>query len=212
MSVRRRNRQLIIDKQTGIVKGRRGAHPHKHLFDAVPLLAGDYPEATVPPMSMPEEAKQCLAVHVFDNLNLSTVAECRDRIDAALTAAGVAEEQRAELVAAHGPQDPAYKLVKNTSHGAQPMDLTGAMWVPKDTPEDAFTPAPEPELPISAEDVHAMSDEEADALQRRLDERAVQQARVKDLDQQPIDESEYRRVLGAKMNLLEDRLRRDGQQ
>ena len=91
------------------------------------------------------------------------------------------------------------------------MGLTGSMWVPKDMPDEAFNPPAEPDLPITADEVHALTDEEAAALQRRLDERNLQQARVNDLDNPAqVDDSEYRKVLGASMDSLERKLRGDG--
>jgi hypothetical protein len=183
MSVRKRNKQLIYD-ENGIVIGRKNKHPRQFMLDAIPILAGDYPDADIPPMNMVAGMKQCIAVHLFDNLNLHDVDEVRERMNTALIAAGItSKEKRESIISEHGPADPPIKLVKNTAHGPQPMGLAGEMWVPRSIPDEAFEPpVVEEQLP---DDIDDMTDAHLDQLQAQIDERRVHLARKKDLDPAP---------------------------
>lgn len=112
MSVRRRNRHRgLIRNADGVVIARRDEHPLAHLFEAVP----SYDPATqnaLPPMHMPPEFRQLLAIHIFDNLRCAPPAD-----------------------------DAVYRLVKNKVADA-PLGLAGALWVPHSVPDEVFEPEP----------------------------------------------------------------------
>lgn len=63
-----RARGVIRDRKTGVVLSRGGPHPLLDVFTAIPVNSADYPEAVIPPLNMPSEQKQVMAIHVFDNL------------------------------------------------------------------------------------------------------------------------------------------------
>lgn len=191
MSVRRRNRSVIMDPaKTGIVWARKREHPLRRIFDSVPARWPDHPEVEMPPADMPPEMKQILAIHLFDNLRFmspeevtdllrSVAAEIHDRVmhDRAWTVE--------EIVDKFAPEGPVYKLVKNPNNPDAPMGVGGSMWVPIGEPDEKYEAQP---MTDDGEDltgipIDEMTDEQLDVMQRRLDERHVERARRADLDQ-----------------------------
>ncbi|QPO17109.1 minor tail protein [Gordonia phage Lilbeanie] len=68
---RRRDPRLkgaIRDRKSGVMLGRTGPHPLIELFTAIPNNSADHPEADLPPFNPPDELKQLLGIHIFDNL------------------------------------------------------------------------------------------------------------------------------------------------
>lgn len=192
MSVRRRNRSVIMDPaKTGIVWARKREHPLRRIFDSIPVRWPDHPEVDMPPMDQPPEVKQVLAIHLFDNLRFMSPADVTDLLRSAVTAAiGRHEEEPLdaeieEIVDQFAPEGPVYKLVKNPNNPDAPMGVGGSMWVPIGEPDEKYEAQP---MTDDGEDltgipIDEMTDEQLDVMQRRLDERHVERARRADLDQ-----------------------------
>ena len=189
MSVRRRNRSVIMDPaKTGIVWARKREHPLRRIFDSVPARWPDHPEVEMPPADMPNEMKQILAIHLFDNLRFMSPEEVTDLLRTVLTAVhdDVNDVWSVEdIVAEYAPDGPVYKLVKNPNNPDAPMGVGGSMWVPIGEPDDKYEAQP---MTDDGEDltgipIDEMTDEQLDLMQRRLDERHVERARRADLDQ-----------------------------
>ena len=189
MSVRRRNRSVIMDPaKTGIVWARKREHPLRRIFDSVPARWPDHPEVEMPPADMPPEMKQILAIHVFDNLRFMSPEEVTDLLRTVLTA--VHDDVNDvwsvdDIVAEYAPEGPVYKLVKNPNHPDAPMGVGGSLWVPIGEPDEKYEAQP---MTDDGEDltgipIDEMTDEQLDVMQRRLDERHVERARRADLDQ-----------------------------
>ncbi|MFT4087401.1 MAG: hypothetical protein QM658_09650 [Gordonia sp. (in: high G+C Gram-positive bacteria)] len=157
MSVRRRrpNRGLIRDRE-GVVLARTAEHPLAYLFEAIPSY-DPASEKPLPPMHMPPEMRQIIAIHVFDNLKCG------------------------------GPgEDAVYRLVKNKTTDA-PMGLAGAMWVPKSVPDDVFEPEPVADdgVDVDALSEAQLNALQAKIDQRRVDEAHRQAADVPVADDAP---------------------------
>lgn len=189
MSVRRRNRSVIMDPaKTGIVWARKREHPLRRIFDSVPARWPDHPEVEMPPADMPPEMKQILAIHLFDNLRFMSPEEVTDLLRTVLTA--VHDDVNDvwsvdDIVAEYAPEGPVYKLVKNPNNPDAPMGVGGSMWVPIGEPDEKYEAQP---MTDDGEDltgipIDEMTDEQLDVMQRRLDERHVERARRTDLDQ-----------------------------
>lgn len=183
-------RGILRDPQTGVVVGRRNQHPHAHLFTAIPTANPDYPG--MPPFNMPDEMKQLIAVHFFDNLYPGLPLPPEDGESWTITdAAGAA-------VAEIGPSK--YRLV-NPTGDVKPMGGNGETWLAHSVPAEAAVPDLADDEVENVPDVDDLSEREFAALQARVEQRIEDDARLAAMDAQAKpEEPEWQRWRRERFN------------
>ncbi|QRY62761.1 hypothetical protein JVX90_00340 [Gordonia sp. PDNC005] len=163
----------IIRDDNGVVVARRAKHPLQHLLTAIPADSPDYPDAQIPPMNLPDELKQLVAVHVFDNLYPGIPAPPEPGETWTVTSSTGAEFTIGSST---------YRLV-NPSGDSMPMGGNGETWLAHAIPGEAAVPDEVVDM-TAVPEVDDLSEAEFEALQARVMQRIEDEARVSAMDAQ----------------------------
>ena len=168
-----RDRGVVKDRKTGVVLARTRRHTHQHVFTSIPNSSPDYPDADLPPFQMPDEMKQVIAVHLFDNLYPGLPLPPGEGEVWTITAADgtvVGEVQGAR-----------YRLVNPTGDN-KPSGGNGEVWLPWIVPAEAV--ALEDVDMDGVPDVDDLDDAQLAALEKRIEERRIDEAHLAAIDSQ----------------------------
>lgn len=166
-----RERGVFRDRKTGVVVARKHRHTHQHLLTAVPNGHPDYPDADLPPFQMPDDMKQVIAVHLFDNLYPGLPLPPGEGEQWTITL------QDGSTAIVEGAR---YRLV-NPTDDTMPHGGNGEVWLPWIVDAEAVAPDVDVE---GVPDVDDLDDAQLAALQKRITDRLTEEATRAALDPQ----------------------------